>query len=187
MARLMLRSILSGRQIHSSIIILMMGIAVFCVSPAVAQEQDPLTIYLFRHAEKEAVGQDPNLTSAGLERAQILRQVISEPSVTHLFSTNTRRTVQTIQPFSDNYEKEIEFYNPRELEAFADTLQRLTGVVIVVGHSNTTPRLVSLITGQDIPDLDEKEYDQLFIIQRVGNRVDGTTTLTRLSIPPFTP
>lgn len=170
-----------------AIVLICVGALILSSSMAFAQEQDSLTIYLFRHAEKEAVGEDPDLTSAGLERAKILQQVISEPSVAHLFSTNTRRTVQTIQPFSDYYEKEIEFYNPRELEAFADTLRSLSGVIIVSGHSNTTPRLVSFITGQEIPDLDEKEYDQLFIIQRVGNRIDGPTALTRLSIPPFTP
>lgn len=160
---------------------------VFSSSLAIAQEQESLKIYLFRHAEKELVGEDPNLTPEGKERAQLLRQVISESAVTSLFSTNTRRTVQTIQPFSDYYEKEIEFYNPRELEAFADSLRSMNGVFVVVGHSNTTPRLVSLITGLEIPDLDEKEYDQLFIVQRAGNRLGDPVTLTRLSIPPFTP
>ncbi len=162
---------------------LCIGALALSSSVTIAQEQDTLTIYLFRHAEKEAIGQDPDLTPAGVERAQTLQKVISEPEVTRLFSTNTRRTTQTIQPFSDEYEKEIEFYDPRDLEAFADTLRSLRGVIIVVGHSNTTPRLVSLITGQEIPDLDETEYDQLFIIQRFG----GHIAMTRLRIPPFTP
>lgn len=143
--------------------------------------QDDLTIYLFRHAETTSEGRDPDLSERGQQRAKSLLTIINQENVDHLFSTPLNRTIQTIIPFSDYYDLEIEHYDYRDLEGFADQLLNLTGVVLVSGHSNTTPSLVTLLTGIEIPPIDESEYDNLFII----SFVNGHYTLSVLNFPPF--
>ncbi|MEZ4931357.1 MAG: hypothetical protein R2788_04395 [Saprospiraceae bacterium] len=39
------------------------------------------------------------------------------------------------------------------------------GKILVVGHSNTTPDFINVLTGtNDYPQLPETEYDNLFIV-----------------------
>jgi 2,3-bisphosphoglycerate-dependent phosphoglycerate mutase len=146
-----------------------------------ARAQEGLTVYLFRHAEKDTAGEDPALTAQGLERAMTLLGMIAEPDVNHLFSTDYRRTRQTIQPFTQAHGVPVKLYDPRTLDAFADSLKTLQGVALVSGHSNTTPELVRLLSGQNVPEIDEKEYDNLYIVTFTG----GTPSFVNIKVPPF--
>lgn len=143
--------------------------------------QEDLTIYLFRHAETTGTGSDRTLSEDGKDRAYDLLTIINEKNVDQLYSTDLNRTIQTIAPFSKYYDLEIQFYDHRDLEGLADQLRSSQGVLIVSGHSNTTPELASLLTGEEIPPIDESEYDNLYIIKFI----DNLHTLSILKIPPF--
>lgn len=172
---------------------LLVGLFV-CLEMAPLRAQNPtrehLTIVLFRHAEKEALGEDPGLTDVGLDRAQTLLDMIDQPRPDHLFSTSYRRTRQTISPFADRYGLTVQTYDPRALEAFADTLLSLSGSVLVSGHSNTTPALVGLLTGKSVPPIQESDYGNLYVVTclRGGERrvdVARDCTLLHLRLPPL--
>lgn len=60
--------------------------------------------------------------------------------------------------------------NPRKLLEFADMLIQNQETVLVVGHSNTTDKLASLLSGQSVSQIDESEYDNLFIVSRFGKQ-----------------
>jgi 2,3-bisphosphoglycerate-dependent phosphoglycerate mutase len=45
--------------------------------------------------------------------------------------------------------------------------------IVVVGHSNTAPKLVNLLAGSSYPDLADSVYDQLYIVKIT----DGITTV----------
>jgi hypothetical protein len=51
-----------------------------------------------------------------------------------------------------------------DLEALATKLRAAEGRILVVGHSNTTPRLVGLIGGEHGTDIAVDEYDRLYIV-----------------------
>jgi hypothetical protein len=65
----------------------------------------------------------------------------------------------------------VTFYNPRELAGFALQLQAMStkgkGNILVVGHSNTTPQLLTLLGGPDKP-LSENDYGDLFSLTLGG-------------------
>ncbi|MBI2283072.1 MAG: hypothetical protein HYU71_05140 [Bacteroidetes bacterium] len=45
--------------------------------------------------------------------------------------------------------------------------------IVVVGHSNTTPRLVNLLIGENgYPDLGERVYDLHWIVTVTGGRAE---------------
>ncbi|WP_372870338.1 phosphohistidine phosphatase [Shewanella sp.] len=121
-------------------------------------------IWLFRHAEK-ATGEDPSLTSQGHLRAQRIADIIlSAPSTNgqlRLFTTDYQRTRQTITPLAEASDKELGVYHPAQLEALAAELRLLPGTLVVAGHSNTTPRLLKLLTGLE-RTIPEDRFDQLF-------------------------
>ena len=61
-----------------------------------AQAGDWTSIFIVRHAEKEA-GDDPGLTAQGLERARRLEELLSNARIDALFSSEYRRTRDTLQ------------------------------------------------------------------------------------------
>lgn len=141
------------------------------------------TIYVVRHAEKESgidpetkkTIKDPPLSLAGQERALKLKEILGGKGITHIYSTNTLRTISTARPLKElTLGLRIEIYGtkPDSTDRFVERLRNIRkGNILIVGHSNTVDDLCNKIAGrQVIPgDLDEKEFDNLFILKRKGD------------------
>ncbi len=122
------------------------------------------TIYLVRHAEKQA-GDDPDLTVVGRARAEILSQELQDEGLTGIWSTDTKRTIATAKPTSNRTGLPIRIYDAGQQAAFASQLKATPGTVLVVGHSNTIPDLVSLLGGKPgAPIVEATEYDRLYVV-----------------------
>ena len=129
------------------------------------------TIYLVRHAEKDA-GPDPSLTLIGRQRADILAQDLADAGLTAIWSTDYKRTRETAQPSSTMTGLPTQIYDANRLEQFAKQLKSTSGNVLVVGHSNTTPELVKLLGGKPGAAINEAtEYDRLYVVHIRGGRV----------------
>jgi phosphohistidine phosphatase SixA len=123
------------------------------------------TIYLFRHAEKAKDGtRNPDLNQLGLNRAENLKQWLADKNISTIYSTNYKRTLQTVSPLAEALEMNIVLYDPRDLKKFAAQLLQSRGNSVVVGHSNTTPDLVTYLGGNAEGEIDELEYDRLYQI-----------------------
>src|SRR5215470_3668124 len=61
------------------------------------------TVILVRHAEKkiEPDNPDPDLTPAGVERAQEIAREFAGAGINAIFATQYKRTQQTVKPLSD--------------------------------------------------------------------------------------
>lgn len=132
-------------------------------------EASSTSIYLLRHAEKSS-GKDPELTKTGKQRAQQLAILLKKANITHIFSTQYKRTTQTAQPLVEMTGKAIEFYDPRQLKAFAEKLKHMNGNILVIGHSNTTPELTHILSNQPIKPLTEAEYGDLYQVILLGDK-----------------
>ena len=122
------------------------------------------TIYLVRHAEKEA-GDDPSLTVVGRARAEILAQTLSDAGLTAIWSTDTKRTRETAKPASRMTGLPIQIYDAGRQQAFAAQLKSTPGTFLVVGHSNTVPDLVEDLGGKPgTPIVEATEYDRLYVV-----------------------
>lgn len=121
-------------------------------------------LFLMRHAEKEA-GADPALTAAGMARAIQLAERLRGEGVTGIWSTATRRTRDTASPLAAAFGLEVEIYDAGDLPAFAASLKETPGVMVVVGHSNTTDMLAGLLGADPGPPIDDAaEFDRLYVI-----------------------
>ena len=47
--------------------------------------------------------------------------------------------------------------------------------VLVVGHSNTVPELITLLGGPSLPIIDDCEFDNLFVLVRHSNTSSSVT------------
>ncbi|MGH9930616.1 MAG: histidine phosphatase family protein, partial [Pyrinomonadaceae bacterium] len=64
----------------------------------------PMTVILVRHAEKQIVppeNKDPDLSPAGLARAQGLARMFGDTGITAIYATQYKRTQQTVKPLEE--------------------------------------------------------------------------------------
>lgn len=132
--------------------------------------QEITTIILVRHAEKafDKAG-DPDLTEEGQSRAQELKRVLSEVNIDKIYSTDFKRTKQTVMPLAGAKNLEIEDYNPFELDNIIKLIEEHKGKTILFsGHSNTTPVILNKLVNEDrFLQLDDADYDNLYIVSYI--------------------
>ena len=145
--------------------------------PAFADEV--FSLYLVRHAEKQASKDNPALTACGRLRAQQLATLLEKAEIKAIYSTQYQRTLATAKPLSQQQTLAIKHYSPSGLEQFALQLKQHQQNALVVGHSNTTPMLAELLSGQGVAAISEQQYQNLYQIQFSNNK----TTLTQFKQP----
>lgn len=123
------------------------------------------TVYLVRHGEKKLDNDDPDLTEAGQQRARDLAHTLRSVPLDAIFSTDTRRTRQTAAPTAEARSLEVKLYGKEDVARVIMHLRRAPGRYLVVGHSNTTPDLVSRLGGDPGAAIDENtEFDRLYVL-----------------------
>jgi 2,3-bisphosphoglycerate-dependent phosphoglycerate mutase len=123
------------------------------------------TVIIIRHAEKDT-GNNPPLTNAGLLRAEKLPTKFPGVKPDVIYASPYIRTQQTATPWAKEAGIEIQSYDPRNLPEFADLLLKSTGkTIVVIGHSNTNPQLVNLLTGNDhYSNLPDQDYETMYVV-----------------------
>ncbi|QXP78977.1 MULTISPECIES: SixA phosphatase family protein [Winogradskyella] len=128
-----------------------------CKEKSEKQSDEISTYYLIRHAEKDRsdnTSRNPNLTNEGLKRADNWAKHFKDIDFDAIYSTDYNRTKQTAMPTVKSKNIELQIYDPSDLkiEAFLEKTKGKT--VLIVGHSNTTPKFVNELLG-------EEKYDDI--------------------------
>ena len=135
------------------------------LSGALPARADNSAVILVRHAEKTAEANDPQLSEAGIQRAEQLATLLADANVTAIYSTDFSRTRNTAAPLANARGLEIMLYDPANPGQLVDSLKKTPGRFLVVGHSNTVPDLVERLGGSPGSAMDEKtEYDRLYVL-----------------------
>ncbi len=166
------------------LILPLLGSLLFAVP---ASAQDETMVFLVRHAERADDGamtgsEDPHLSRAGLDRAEVVAHLLQDAGITHVHSTHYRRTRETALPLARLLDLDVATYDADNLEVFAETLRAIPGRHLVVGHSDTTPALVSALGGHPGGEIRPLEYDRLYLL-RLGP--GGTETVLLRFGSPF--
>lgn len=170
--------------IYSFVILSVISTSCVAQTPfAEAKEHNTLVVYLVRHAEKADTSRDPDLSQEGKQRAQDLIHTLGDAGIENIYSSDYIRTRETAAPLAKRLGLEIQIYDPRDLESIANKLKELGGIHLVVGHSNTTPNLCSILGGNPGSPIDEKkEYDRLYQIT-IDDKKTINSTLLRYGKP----
>lgn len=151
----------------------------FLIFALPSQAEASYSIYLVRHAEKQATKDDPKLSQCGELRAKQLATLLEHAEIKHIYSTPYQRTMATATPLSKQKKLAIKQYSPAKLVQFAQKLLKRQQNTLVVGHSNTTPQLAALLSEMNVAKLTEKDYQNLYQIQVS----DSGKTLTLFTQP----
>ncbi|MDX1678472.1 phosphoglycerate mutase family protein [Arsukibacterium sp.] len=140
------------------------------VSYLLALQVTANTIYLVRHAEKQDDGKDPALTACGQARAAALARYFHDIPLEAVYATPFQRTRQTAAAVADSKQQAVIPYDPAKPEQLKQQLMAHRQPVLVVGHSNTVPELVKLLSGIEVAPLTEQQYSLLYQVQLGGQR-----------------
>ncbi|XMO86418.1 histidine phosphatase family protein [Algibacter sp. AS12] len=120
--------------------------------------------YFVRHAEKDTSNPNdgnPTLTKEGLLRAKNLSNILIAVNIDAVYSTNYKRTLLTAKPTADKNDLETTVYKPNELDV-AEILKAQKNTLIV-GHSNTIPKLVNSIINSEVYNKnDDNDFGNLY-------------------------
>lgn len=147
--------------------------ALLCAPPRPVAAQTPTTLILVRHAEPQPDGtRDPGLGVEGRQRAERLLAAVREGGVRAVYTTQLRRARETGEVVAAALDVPLVV-----VEADAATIgqypaallerlrrERPGQTVLVVGHSNTIPPMVTGALGAPAPATPELPHDSLFVL-----------------------
>ena len=126
------------------------------------------TIVLVRHAEKASMTGDMPLSEAGTARAKELARVLADARISAIFTTQYKRTQETVAPLAAALKCTPEVIPAGGAEYPAEVVKRILAdhkgkTVLVAGHSNTTVDVLKHLGMKDAPSIPEPQFDDLFL------------------------
>ena len=128
------------------------------------------TIFIVRHAEKApSMGRDPDLSETGRVRAQSLAKTLRDAGITAMYVTDLKRTQQTAAPLAKALGIKPTILPPNDTTTLSARLRHVRrGNVLVVGHSDTVPKLIRALGLAASITLKDTDYDNLFVVLLEG-------------------
>jgi broad specificity phosphatase PhoE len=128
--------------------------------------------YFIRHAEKADSSKNPDLSEKGLERALEWKALFSAIQFDAVYSTDFKRTLQTIHPIVVENDQLLKLYNPQILDIETFKKETIGKTILIVGHSNTIPKMVNqLIKENKYGDIAENQFGNLYIVTLLENQI----------------
>jgi broad specificity phosphatase PhoE len=153
---------------------------------APAGRGSPTTVLIVRHADRD--GDKDALTSAGVARAQELGHVAAKAGVSAIFCTKTARTRKTAEPLATALKLAPVELEPKDTAGLVKQIlaDQKGKTVLVVGHSNTVPAIIAGLGGQQLPDLAETDFDDLYVVT-IGSGSPAEVSVASLQYGAGTP
>lgn len=134
---------------------------------SLAAQEAPTTVILVRHAEKAATpANDPGLTQAGATRALALAHVAGSTDAAAIFVSQFRRTKQTVKPLAAALGLTPIEHPAADTTGLANAIRsNWSGkTVVVCGHSNSVPQVITALTGVAMADIPDAQFDNLYVV-----------------------
>lgn len=151
-----------------------LALAALLAAPAVAAAQAPTTVILVRHAEKVTTNPqdpDPGLTADGQQRAQDLARYLAGRPLAGVITSQLSRTRLTAVPAASGLRIPVDSVHAgRDTNAHAAAVAELVRAryagrtVLVVGHSNTIPRIIAALGGPVLTDICDSAFSNVFTL-----------------------
>jgi broad specificity phosphatase PhoE len=150
--------------------------AVLMLVVSVADAAAQPVVFLVRHAERadagmaaaKVAGADPDLSGAGLARANSLAAMLKDARIRTVITTEFKRTKQTGGPVATAAGVPLTVIDSKDVAGLLKKVRASTGNVVVVGHTNTLPEILKGLGVTEPITIAEDEYDSLFVVTRAS-------------------
>jgi len=144
----------------------MLAAAVAILLTAASHAAAQQAVIVVRHAEKADQSPDTALSAKGRARAKALADLLRAAGVTHIITSEFRRSQETAAPLAKALGLTAEQVPARDLPALVARLHALdpASIVVIVGHSNTIPPMLAVLGWPNTLDLHDGDYDDVFVL-----------------------
>ena len=150
------------------------AVLMIVVSAASAAAQP--VVFLVRHAERadagtaaaKMAGADPDLSGAGIARANSLAAMLKDARIRTVITTEFKRTRQTGEPVAKAAGVPLTIIDSKDAAGLLKKIRSSTGNVLVVGHSNTVPDVLKGLGVTEPVTITDDEFDSLFVVTRAS-------------------
>lgn len=142
------------------------GVVTVAASPARLGAQ-PSLVVLVRHGEKQPTpADDPSLSEAGVARARALDAALANAAPSTIIVSPRKRTGETAVVVQQRVgvTPTVIPLDAQHVKNVAAAVMKASGVVLVVGHSNTIPAIVNALAGTKLPDICDASYATMFLV-----------------------
>ena len=145
-------------------------------------------IILVRHAERASADPDSPLNDVGRRRAECLVRTLADTNVQGIFTTDLKRSQETADPLSQALKINPTVIKAADTDGLVKHLRAATErTLLVVGHSDTLPKIVSGLGGGAIAPIGHDEYDRMITLTMLGTHNVIVTTLRFCPVEPAAP
>jgi len=134
-------------------------------------QADMPTLLAVRHADIDLppADNDPPLNPAGHRRAHALARLLGPAGITAILTSEFTRTQQTVDPIAHQLGLPPQVGPSPSVLAEHVRAGTLGDIVLVAGHSNTIPEIVTALGATAPPPITETEFDNLYMITIAGD------------------
>lgn len=125
-------------------------------------------IVLVRHADYDVAPgvPGPGLNPAGIARREQLAHVLARFDISHIIVSEFARTQETAVTLAVDNTLIPEQLAAYDLDAIEASVRSHGSTVVIIGHSDTVPALISRFTSGSGPSINSRDFDDLFIVER---------------------
>jgi broad specificity phosphatase PhoE len=122
-------------------------------------------VVIVRHGEKAANGGgDPDLSSAGRARADVLARMLKDAAITAVFTSEFKRTQETAAPTATSAHVTPTVVAAKDPARLVAELHKLNGNALVVGHGDTIPNIINALGINSAINIPDADYSELLIV-----------------------
>ena len=108
---------------------------------------------------------DPNLNKYGMLRAIKWQEYFSDKNISKIYSTNYKRTLETVKPIQESSDIIPIIYSPSDIDYKNFIMSNKIEVVLIVGHSNTIPDFVNGLINENVySQIDDLNNSNLYVV-----------------------
>jgi phosphohistidine phosphatase SixA len=146
------------------IVILILGIT--------PQASAQSAIFVVRHAERADSGSaggsmmkdDPDLSPAGVQRAKTLATILRDADIRAIYTSELKRARQTAAPLVTAVGIRMTSLPADDIATLVQKVKAESGNVLIVGHSNTVPKILEALGVAEAVTIKDDEFDNLFVV-----------------------
>jgi broad specificity phosphatase PhoE len=145
----------------------------------------PTTVLLVRHADRQ--GSADALSAAGVARAEELVHVLEKSGISAIYTSEAARTQSTAAPAAAALGITPVAISAADVAGLASAIRtnHAGQKVLVVGHSNTVPQIITEFGGPTVT-IGSNEYDNFYVLTLCRCRWQGVG-LTNLQYGTVSP
>lgn len=148
--------------------ILFIAFTLFASMTSLNLQANEQQIFVVRHVEK-LKGKDPELSMAGQKRARALAALMANQPIDMLIATQFKRTQLTLEPLAQAKLLNLTIVAAQRplshhVTQTINMAKSSSGSVIIAGHSNTVPMILTALGIKQPIELTESDYGDLFLL-----------------------